>query len=146
MPSTKEKSPLTNLDFHIASYHPEFLENPFTEGFVPHYNPSLTDPFGPVIIQPRQYMSSAAKTSISPPTSIGSMPMATIPGFPPSSPSVVSSMPSLGNPSSQHIPNPNPTVITTFSSSPKSFGIYSYRDHVGTHSSSSHEYDHFGAI
>ena len=115
MPSTEEQSPLTNLDCHIASYHPEFPEDPFTEGVVPHYNPLLTDPLGPVIIQipPRQDMSSAAPTSISPPTSTRSMPMATMPGSSPSSPPMVSFMPSLGNPSSQHIPTPNPTVITT---------------------------------
>ena len=51
VPSTEEKSPLTNLDFHIASYQPEFLEDSFIEGVVPHYNPSLTDPLGPVILQ-----------------------------------------------------------------------------------------------
>ena len=119
-PSTEEQSPLTNLDYHIDPYHPEFPEDPFTEGVVPHYNPPLTDPLGPVIIQipPRQDMSSATQTSISPPTSTGSMPMATILGSPPSSPPVVSSMPSLGNPSSQHIPTPNPMVITTASSLP----------------------------
>ena len=62
MPSMEEQSPLTNLDYHIASYHPEFLEDPFTEGVVPHYNPPLTNPLGLVIVQipPHTDMSSAA--------------------------------------------------------------------------------------
>ena len=119
-PSTEEKSPLTNLDYHIDPYQPELPEDPFTEGIVPNYNPPLTDPLGPVIIQipPRQDMSAATPTSISPPVSTGSIPMATIPGSPSSSPPVVSSMPLLGNPSSQHMPTPNPMVNTTVSSLP----------------------------
>ena len=50
VPSAEEQSPLTNPDFHIASYHTEFPKDPFTEGVIPHYNPPLTNPLGPMII------------------------------------------------------------------------------------------------
>ena len=102
VPSFDEQSPVTTHDFHIAPYHTKFLEDPFTEAVIPSCNPPLTDPSGPVLVHVPlgQDISSATPIFVSQPAPMGSMPMETNSGSPPSSPPAVSYMPMIGNPSS----------------------------------------------
>ena len=51
VPSLEEKSPMFTFDFHIDPYTMKLPEENFTERVVPPYNPPLTDPLGPVMIQ-----------------------------------------------------------------------------------------------